>query len=565
MPPPNALEEQLVTAYQAGDFEAAGKLAKQIRAANAWKRGAERAQLSTDLIENEDPGTLFLAGANRKARDIATLGFGNRAGGEADRLLSESTPGALGEFAVDMATLAPIVKGAQTVGKGMGMLSPMMARSPVATSVASNALTSGGFTGATTPGDIGERGAAGGAAALASIFGDIGTRGLGFAAGGPLRASKAATPGAQSLIDNGVPVPFWKATDNKIIRDLAERGKGMPIARTVIGNAEDTAMDAWNKNLSKAATPPKPILDEGGNVIRWESSSPVTKTGSEGLRELRKRYDDSFDALYRGRVIPVDSVFQTDVNEALRFTQNYLPAASQEVKGVARQVRDLLSPTDMTSQGGKLVQGRAGIDHETFKRALDVVDSAVGEAWRSGQGRKAEALGGIKDALLEMRGRGLPPEVQAAASEVNSAYRNFKILERAGSGVSAQKKGYVVPDQILNAMRALDRSPNKSAFSRGNVQGQGEALDASRVLGNRLPDTGPGTFEKYIMSAAALSPSYWMADLGTTAMAAAAMSPQGQRLMMGQYGFQPGLQAGMNAAAPYVSQGAGLLNPLYNR
>lgn len=428
-------------------------------------------------------------------------------------------PGMAGDIGGDVAiSSVPVARTAQAIQKGAQALPRAIAalRGPVASNVAANAAVSA----ATSPDDR-AAGAVGGA--VGGAAGEVAGRVLKKALGGPV--SDAVSPEARKLMDQGVFVPAWKAVEQetrsgRTFRNVAERARVLPVAGDVIRGQERRGIEDWNRLLVEGATPPTPVLDEVGRVQRWLPPQPVGVIGADGLRELGNRFDAAYGALYGSRGIPVDRQFMDDLTGILGATRAYTPGVADEVEGVARRVRDTLAgmtePT-VTRTGGDAVgsgrvtarmrtpvqtsstPGHEVTTHGNVKKALDAVDDAIRSAWSKGDAEKAQALGMLRDSIDGLRARGLPPEVAGEARAINAAYSNFKDLQRAGSMLGAQKAGGVVtPDQMLNSIRARDRSVDKRAFAEGTARGQQDALDARAVFGSYLPEVGPGTAEKLL-------------------------------------------------------------------
>lgn len=465
------------------------------------------------------------------------------------------TAGTVGEIAADTAMMAIPggaamrgVQGASQAARAVPVLGKALAatRGGLGAGVASSAALSA----AVAPEDR-EGAAIGGA--VGGALGDVAGRVLTKTLGGVV--SKGVTPDARALMDQGVDVPMWKASENKILRNVAERARVLPMAGDVIKGQERGAIESWNKKLLKEASPPIPVKNEADGVIRWERK-PTNKTGTEGLRELDQQFDEAYGALYANRGIPVDDQFRNELSQTLADTQKYLPGVAEEVGGIARRVNDTLAgltePTTIRS-GGKAVGsgkvssrmktpittevelGREVTPYGNVKKALNELDDSITAAWRKGDAEKAQALSAMRESIHNLRNRGLPPEVASEAKEINSAYAKYKDLQRASGMLGAQKAGGVItPAQQLNAIKARDRTPDKSNFALGQARGQQDALLAQRVLGNELPDVGPGTAEKLLPFIGFGAPMMGM-DLGATALLG---TQTGQNLLMGKYPVQ---------------------------
>ena len=478
------------------------------------------------------------------------------------------TAAKVGEIGGDIAmTAAPALRGAQALQAGAKMLP--RALSFMGGSLPANMVASGVTSAALAPED---RGSAAMGGALGAGAGEVAGRVLTKTLGGV--ASGAVTPEARALMDQGVNVPMWKATDNKIVRDLAERAKVLPMAGDVLRGQERSAFESFNKSMASKATPPMPVLDDAGNVLRWETK-PVKEAGSEAINALRSRFDDAYGALYGNRGIPIDDAFGQEVGGILEGVKRYYPSQAGDVQGIVNKVMDTLTkPVQETvtkSGGGKVggglisgklttpvtsisEPGREVVSHQAVKTALDDVEKSISSAWRAGNAEKAESLMAVRDTIAALRQRGLPPEVAAQAQDINKAYATFKQLERANGSLGAQKAGLTSPAQMLNAIKANDRSPGKSRFARGNALNQEDTLLAEQVLGSRLPETGPGTAEKLAPLMMFGGPMI-LGDMGATALLG---TQTGQRALMGQLPGQAGVRKYGNEYLVPALRGLGL-------
>ena len=452
--------------------------------------------------------------------------------------------GTAGELALDVAaTAVPMAKGAQLIGKGARYLPKALQF--LGSQIPAGALSAGVVSSAVAPEDRGSAflgGVAGGAA------GEVGGRVLTRTLGGVVAPS--VTPEAKQLAEMGVNAPIWKATDNKTFRNVVERAKVLPVAGDIIRGQERAAFEDFNKAMARKASPPMPIRDEAGNVLRWEYDKPVSESGNEAMNQLKGRFNEAYDALYQGRGIPIDQEYGAQVADILRNADAYYPRISGDIKAASKQADDILrAGTESTSRTSQILDeagkpfthtdlGHAATRPESLKQAVDTLETRINSAYNMGDAEQAQVLKDLRDQLTGLRQRGLPPEVASNASEINKAYANFKQLQRANSGIGAQKQGMVTPGQQLSAIRALDKTPGKSAFASGNAMNQADALLAEKVLGNRLPEVGPGTAEKLLPFIGLGAPMLGM-DAGATLLLG---TRTGQRALMGLLPGQSGIR-----------------------
>ena len=278
--------------------------------------------------------------------------------------------------------------------------------------------------------------------------------------------------------------------------------------------------------------------------------APIEGAGQAALQQVHQRANDAYGALYKGRTIPVDDAFRTEMQGVLDQTRAYFPSVADDVAGAAKRVADTMlqggesAATQIVKPAGTLGSGKissriavpaqtqtttmlghAAIQPNAMQQSLSQLEDQITAAWRAGDADKASALGAMRDAVEGLRTRGLPPEVQAMKAPIDAAYANYKTLSRASAMMGAQKSGGIVtPEQLLKAIRAGDKSGGKAAFGEATARGQQAALQAQRVLGDTLPDIGPGTGEK-------LAPLLMLSSFGA-----------------GAAGIGPGIYAGLVAA-----------------
>lgn len=537
-----------------------GFAAREFTRMQGEKRKAQASAYAGEDVGQMGPLSRFVGGAKARADEIA-LGIKGLlpqavqdAGDWVDRQFGSAgidkegaqafakeggTAATLGGLAADVGLTA--VPGMQLQRGAMALRALPRVGAALGNPLSAAALSGAAVGAATNPDD---RMGGAKAGAIGGALGEGGGRVLQRTFGGI--ASRGVTPEARELMEQGIDVPLWKATENRVVRNLGERARALPVLGEAMKRQERTAIEQWNRGLVDAATPPLPMLDEARGVLRWEQS-PIKSTGQQGLRDLGERFNAAYDAVYRGRSIPLDDAFARELDSISSNAAAYLPGESAAIDGVIRRVNDTLrAGTETTRNTSAILDasgapftsetlGHAGITPQQVKTALNDLNDSVTSAWRSGNADRARELEAVRDAVQALRERGLPPEVAAELAPVNAAYANFKTLQRAAGTLGAARQGGVVtPRQILNATRAADKSPGKSAFAAGRARGQQGAQTAESVLGNELPEVGPGTAEKLMLAGAFGVGWVPAAALGGLALG----TRQGQRFLQGGYGFQ---------------------------
>lgn len=153
------------------------------------------------------------------------------------------------------------------------------------------------------------------------------------------------------------------------------------------------------------------------------------------------------------------------------------------------------------------------------------------------------------------------PQYKNELSKINSGYASFKRAQRAGATVGT-KDGFFTPAQYNNAVKALDKTKDKRAFSEGAALGQDLAQAGKSVLSQTVPDSG--TALRTLMENSALGGGAFAlggAPLAAGALAAPAIysapgtSLMQKALMSRPQGAQPLSQLVRNSA-PALTAGA---------
>jgi hypothetical protein len=81
------------------------------------------------------------------------------------------------------------------------------------------------------------------------------------------------------------------------------------------------------------------------------------------------------------------------------------------------------------------------------------------------------------------------PDFAKELKAIDTGYANFKRVERAAAGLGAEE-GVFSPAQLQNAVKAMDKSKDKSRFAKGEALMQDLSESAKTALGNKVPDSG---------------------------------------------------------------------------
>jgi hypothetical protein len=290
------------------------------------------------------------------------------------------------------------------------------------------------------------------------------------------------------------------------VRSLEERAKALPFIGEQIKRREQEAIEGWNRNVVERAIPP------GGGTL-----PKSVRTGQEAIAEVQDRFTQAYDEIWEGKTFDLDGL-KPQLLWADQTATQYLPGdAARRVTARVKQINSEVS--DETSG-----IGASRIDDQLREFAMT--------ARQKGYPDEAKLYDQLRKQFRELLG----PETSGRLNEVDAAFRQWIPVESAAAYKAAgRNEGIFTPSDLLGASRASSDSVRKRDFSAGNAPQQREAQLAGRVLGNELPQPGPGTAEK-ILGPAALVMAPQVAF-----PAAAGLLPYtraGQKALAGKYPWQ---------------------------
>ena len=128
-------------------------------------------------------------------------------------------------------------------------------------------------------------------------------------------------------------------------------------------------------------------------------------------------------------------------------------------------------------------------DGETFKQIESDI-SRLSRTYKSSSDSAQRELGSVLDdingALRDNLERSSSPEVRGQLKKLNTAWATLKRLEDAAAN-RAQSGGVFTVGDLMTSVK---RAGGKRAFARGDAMLQDFGSMASKVIPNRLPDSG---------------------------------------------------------------------------
>lgn len=411
------------------------------------KIGADAFQdtLKSELA-NTDWLTRNIAGAGSAVMNALNGIAGKGVTGELDpeaqawKTIANEAP--VGNIAGNVAMLAPtaMIPGANTV---------------------TGAATIGAVSGtALTPGDLKERlqaalmGGAGGAAGakLSQVM----------AKAAPLQA--ATNPNASLLEAEGIGLTPGQSAGG-VLKNLEDKATSIPFVGNIIQNARRRGVEEFNKAAYKRAALPGMQIDE---------------VGRDGVAALRTGLGEAYDdVLSRSSANALEPEFVNRI-ASLRQMASSLPdkerAAFDAI--IDREIGARMAPNGFVN-AENLQAAKSGLGQQAtnFTSSTDAYQRQLGQA--------------IKQAEQEFRDLVARANPQNAADlkMIDKAYANFKRIQRAASGVGADE-GVFTPAQLNSAVKAMDKSKDKRAFSEGNALLQDLTEAGKAVLPSKVPDSG---------------------------------------------------------------------------
>ena len=145
------------------------------------------------------------------------------------------------------------------------------------------------------------------------------------------------------------------------------------------------------------------------------------------------------------------------------------------------------------------------------------------------------------------------PQFADQLRQINMGWANLVRVKKAAASVAAED-GVFSAGQLHGAVKAADRSKDKSAFAKGNALMQDLSESGRKVLGSKVPDSGTPT--RLMTAAAGGGLGAILAPKAVVAAAApmVAYTPLGQRIIAELLTQRP-------ASAETLAEGVRLLGP----
>ena len=246
---------------------------------------------------------------------------------------------------------------------------------------------------------------------------------------------------------------------------LEEKLTSLPIMGDMISVARNKAVQslepaAYNRALSPVGQKlPKGVTGRDA-IIHTENV-------------LKTKYDDVLNKI--GAITP-DNTFTTKVQSLEQMVNDIKMPQEQKAK-FAMALDDVKSSIDsngvMTSQAYKELESNLGTIARKLGSSQDIYEGKMAPAVKQLQAE-------LRD-MLERQAGSYAKELKNA----NKGWANYKVLQKAAGGIGAAE-GKFTPTQLQSAVRAADKSKDKSAFGKGNALMQDLSEAGKTVMGNKV-------------------------------------------------------------------------------
>lgn len=332
-----------------------------------------------------------------------------------------------------------------------------------------------------------------GVGALSGFAGGVLGEGLARVA----RPAASMNPDVKLLRESGVNLTPGQVLGGKA-KALEDRFTSVPYIGDTIQSARKTGVEDFNRAVY-------------GKVTEKVGQVAPTEVGREGVAAIRQNViDPAYKASRQNvRFVP-DAQFGNDLSKITGMVQR-LPET--ERKAFSATIDDELF-NRLTGSGNGMMDGRSFKD---FESALTKEAKKLhsGDAW-------TRDLGAAYKEVLTSARQALERSNPAAAKElqnVNAAFSQFAPVRQASASLGAEG-GVFTPAQLLNSLKAADRTAGKRAFSEGGGALQQLAEAGKAVMPNKIPDSGTagrGLTAAVLLGGGAMNPTIPAAGLGAWA------------------------------------------------
>ena len=292
---------------------------------------------------------------------------------------------------------------------------------------------------------------------------------LGGVGGAAINAvSKALSPqmsAAQRLLaDEGVELTPGQLAGGMASR-FEEKLQSTPFVGGAITEARGRGIEQFNKAALNRALAP--------------IGKQTDKIGREGFAEVKREIGKAYDDVLSQINVSADQQFVSDLVNLRSAAQN-LPKAQ------ADQFDNLLENLILSrfTQAGKMSgEQMKKVESELGRKASNYMRDASADVRDMGAALK-EAQNILRQTVMRSN-----PQKAGELQKINEAFAQYARIRRATTALGAED-GVFTPAQLLNAVKAEDKTVGKAGFGQGKAVLQDLAEAGKTVLGNKVPNSG---------------------------------------------------------------------------
>lgn len=306
----------------------------------------------------------------------------------------------------------------------------------------------------------------------------------------------------RKLIDAGV-----RLTPGQALGGMAARTEDKARSFFGLGDAITAAQKRGESDLNVS------VINKGLELVGPLAGMPskVMAPGHDSIAQLRATAQKAYDNLVPHLHADLnDNQFYANV----QLIRNHISQMPQQEQNAINHIIDR-EIGHRTNQFGMLV----GTDLQDAMSAIRDHSVSFGRSSSKYERDAGEALRALHSELRDLLER-TNPQYADEFSNINSAYRILKTVDRAASSV-ASPEGVFTPSHFHAAVKSGDITKDKRAFSEGEAFLQDLSGPAKSIMSSHYNDSG--TAGRLALSAGALasgvaSPAIPLSLLGSSAM-----------------------------------------------
>lgn len=299
-----------------------------------------------------------------------------------------------------------------------------------------------------------------------------GATGRGVLKGASALISPVAQPAVQRLTAAGITLTPGQILGGggpvgRMVKGTEDRLAGFPVIGDIINSARRGGVEDFNKAaIDDALAPIGQKLPDG------------IEAGHDAVAHAQRVVSDAYDKALAPMRVQADSQLMSDIQGVGQKVQKMAPDQVSAFTDIMDNDVQPYWPKSGVFTGENLQSIKQGLDKEIARR------SAPGASPQDA--RLADRLGEVRDAVLDLAGRGDP----ANAADFAKANQAYSMLSRINNAASKAKDGVFTPNQFRQAVTKRGYGTTTANVARGSAPMQQLATDASTILPSSVPDSG---------------------------------------------------------------------------